>query len=69
MSAAAQTSVRSRVPLRWYQIAVVVLGLALATATALTTYLAARDTTATPIPASNAAPVAEQPCYRPHVPC
>jgi hypothetical protein len=66
---AAQTSVRSRVPVRWYQIAVVVLGLALAAVTALTVYLAARDTAATPIPPSNSTIVAEQPCYRPQVPC
>lgn len=69
MSAAVQASLPSRVAVRWYQVAVMVLGLALAAVTALAIYLAVRDTTPTPIPASDSGTVAEQTCYKPQVPC
>jgi hypothetical protein len=69
MSAATQASLPSRVAVRWYQVAVMVLGLALAAVTALAIYLAVRDSSPTPIPAGSTGTVAEQPCYRPQVPC
>ena len=74
MSAATRASLPSRVAVRWYQVAVIVLGLALAAVTALALYLAVNNPTAGAIPGSDSgtgysATVAEQPCYQPQVPC
>jgi hypothetical protein len=69
MSAAVQTSLPSRVTIRWYQVVVMVLGLALIAATALAVYLAVNKPTAAAVPGTDSGTVAEQTCYRPHVPC
>lgn len=74
MSAATQASLPARVAVRWYQVAVLVLGVALAAVTALAVYFAVTNPTAAAIPASNsgtssAGAVAEQPCYQPQIPC
>ena len=74
MSAATQASLPSRIAVRWYQVAVIVLGLALAAVTALALYLAVNNPTAAAIPGSDSGTgssgnVAEQPCYQPLVPC
>jgi hypothetical protein len=74
MSAAAHASLPSRVAVWWYQVAVIVLGLALAAVTALAVYLAVHNpaVAATPGPNSGtgySGTVAEQPCYQPQVPC
>ena len=45
--AATQASLPSRAAVRWYQLAVIVLGLALAAVTALAIYLAVNHSTAT----------------------
>ena len=74
MSAATQVSLPSRVAVRWYQVAVLVLGVALAAVTALAVYLAVNNPTAAAIPppnsgASSPGTVAEQPCFQHQVPC
>ena len=74
MSAATQISLPSRVAVRWYQFAVLILGLALAAVTALAVYLAVNDSAATARPAGSPATVdtgtvADHPCYQPQVPC
>ena len=74
MSAATQVSLPSRVAVRWYQIAVLVLGVALAAVTALAVYFAVTNPTAAAIPSPNPGPgysetVADQPCYQPQIPC
>lgn len=73
MSAATQASLPARVAVRWYQFAVLVLGVALAAVTALAVYFAINNPTAA-IPALNSGSsysgtVPEQPCYQPQVPC
>ncbi len=72
--APAQASLPSRAVVRWYQLAVVVLGLALAAVTALAIYLAVNHSTATASPTGStgtlhSGTVAEHPCYQPQVPC
>ena len=68
--AATQASLPSRVAVRWYQLAVIVLGLALAAVTALAVYLAVNNPTATAIPGSDSATVySGHPCWQIHVPC
>jgi hypothetical protein len=77
MSAATQAGRPSRVVVRWYQLAVVVLGLALAAVTVLAVYLALNNSAAAATPATgsgysgtgNSGTVADQPCWRPQVPC
>jgi len=69
MTTAVQASLPSRAAVRWYQVTVMALGLALAAVTALAIYLAVRDTTPTPIPTTNPGTVAQQTCYKPQVPC
>ena len=66
---ATQASLPARAAVRWYQLAVIVLGLALAAVTALAVYLAVNNPTAAPVPPSPSGPVAEQPCWQPQVPC
>jgi hypothetical protein len=71
---ATQASLPSRVAVRWYQLAVIVLGVALAAVTALAVYLAVNNSTATAVPGSTSGPgysgtSAEQPCWQPKVPC
>jgi hypothetical protein len=61
----------SRAVVRWYQLAMIVLGLALAAVTALAVYLAVNNPTAA-VPATGIVPagtVAVQPCWQPQVPC
>jgi hypothetical protein len=65
--AASQASLQSRAAVRWYQLAVIVLGLALAAVTALAIYLAFNNSTATPGPVHPGSGT-EQLC-QPHVPC
>jgi hypothetical protein len=72
--AAPQANLPPRAAVRWYQLAVIVLGLALAAVTTLAIYLAANHTTATASPTGSSATVhsgtvAEHPCYQPKVPC
>jgi hypothetical protein len=72
--AATQAGLPSRAAVRWYQLAVIVLGLALAAVTALAVYLAVNNPTATAMPGSNSATVdsgtgAEHPCWQIHIPC
>jgi hypothetical protein len=74
MSTATQARLPSRAAVHWYQIAVMILGLALAAVTALAVYLAVHNpaVAATPGPNSGtgySGTVAEQPCYQPQVPC
>ena len=71
---ATQASLPSRVAVRWYQLAVIVLGLALAAVTAMTVYLAVNNPTAAAVQGSTSGtgypgPVIEQPCWQPQVPC
>ena len=70
---ATQASRPSRAAVRWYQFAVIVLGLALAAVTALAIYLAVNHSTATASPGTSgtvhSGTVAEQTCYQPRVPC
>jgi len=65
VSTATQASLQSRAAARWYQLAVIVLGLALAAVTALAIYFAVNDSTATPI---HSEPGIERLC-QPQVPC
>jgi hypothetical protein len=72
--AATQASLPSRVVVRWYQLAVIVLGLALAAVTALAIYLAVNHSTVTASPTGtsgtvHSGTVAEHPCFQPRVPC
>jgi hypothetical protein len=74
MSAATPVGLPSRVAVRWYQLAVLVLGVALAAMTALAVYFAVTNPTAVAIPApgpgrGSSQTVAEQPCYQPQIPC
>ena len=74
MSTATQAGLPARAAVRWYRVAVMVLGVALAAVTALAVYFAVNNPTAAAIPAPNpetgySATVAEQPCYQPRVPC
>jgi hypothetical protein len=72
---ATQASLPSRVAVRWYQLAVIVLGVALAAVTALAVYLAVNNSTAAAaVPGSTAEPgysgtPAEHPCWQQRVPC
>jgi hypothetical protein len=65
---ATQASLPSRAAVRWYQLAVIVLGLALAAVTALAIYLAVDHSTATS-GTVHSGPVAGQPCWQAQVPC
>jgi hypothetical protein len=65
---ATQAGLPSRVAIRWYQLAVIVLGVALAAVIALAVYFAVNNSTAA-VPGSPSGPVAEQPCWQPQVPC
>jgi hypothetical protein len=68
--AATQASLPSRAAVRWYQLAVIVLGLALAAVTALAIYLAVNHSTPSLTGTSgHAGAVTEQPCFQPRVPC
>jgi hypothetical protein len=69
MSTATQTSLPSRVAVRWYQLALTVLGVALAAVTVLAISLAVHDSTPTPLPTGNPSPVSQQPCVKLHDPC
>jgi hypothetical protein len=66
---ATQAGPPSRVAIRWYQLAVIVLGVALAAVIALAVYFAVNNSTAAAVPGSPSGPVAEQPCWQPQVPC
>jgi hypothetical protein len=66
--AATQASLPSRAAVRWYQLAVIVLGLALAAVTALAIYLAVNHSTTTS-ETVHPGPVTGQPCWQSHVPC
>jgi hypothetical protein len=66
--AATPASVLSRAAVRWYQLAVIVLGLALAAVTALAIYLAVNHSTAVS-ETVHPGPVTGQPCWQPQVPC
>lgn len=66
---AKQAGPPSRVTIRWYQFAVIVLGVALAAVIALAVYFAVNNSTDTVVPGSPSGPVAEQPCWQPQVPC
>jgi uncharacterized RDD family membrane protein YckC len=66
---AKQAGPPSRVAIRWYQFAVIVLGVALAAVIALAVYFAVNNSTDTVVPRSPSGPVAEQPCWQPQVPC
>jgi hypothetical protein len=71
---ATRGSLPSQVAVRWYRLAVIVLGLALAAVTALAIYLAVNHSTATASPTGtvetiHSGPVAEYPCFQPRVPC
>ena len=65
--AATQASLPSRAAVRWYQLAVIVLGLALAAVTALAVYLAVSNPTVAP--SGTPGPGTAQPCWQPQVPC
>jgi hypothetical protein len=67
-STATQAGPPSRVAIRWYQFAVIVLGVALAAVIALAVYFAVNNSTVG-VPGSPSGPVAEQPCWQPQVPC
>jgi len=71
--AATRASLPSRAAVRWYQLAVLVLGLALAAVTALAVYFAVHNPTAAAVPATISGTghgtVAEQPCWQPQIPC
>ena len=75
--AAPPAGLPSRTAVRWYQLAVIVLGVALAAVTALAVYLAVNNSTSTVIPASNSASVQSgtyktyngHPCWQIHLPC
>jgi hypothetical protein len=54
--------------LRWYQLAVIVLGLALAGVTALALYLTVNHSTAAS-ETVHSGPITEQPCWQSQVPC
>jgi hypothetical protein len=73
MSAATQASLPFRVSVRWYQVAVVILGLALAAVTALAIYLAANNPIAAVPPSapgtSSPGTSATTPCWEIHVHC
>jgi hypothetical protein len=65
---ATQASLPSRAAVRWYQLAVIVLGLALAAVTAMAIYLAVNHSTATS-GTVHPGPFTEQPCWQSQVPC
>jgi hypothetical protein len=65
---ATQAGLPSRVAIRWYQLAVIVLGVALAAVIALAVYFAVNNSTAA-APGSPSGPVAERLCWQPQVPC
>jgi hypothetical protein len=69
MSAAAQVTIPPSTAVRWYRLAVTVLGLALVAVSALTVYLAAHGPTMAPLPDNQSRTVAEEPCHQPRVPC
>ena len=70
MSVATQATLSSPgVAVRWYQLAVIVLGVALAAVIALAVYFAVNNSTAAAVPGSPSGPVAEQLCWQPQVPC
>jgi hypothetical protein len=66
--ATTQASLPSRAAVRWYQLAVIVLGLALAAVTGLAIYLAVNHSTAVS-ETVHPGPVTGQPCWQPQVPC
>jgi len=66
---ATQGGLPSRVAIRWYQLAVIVLGVALAAVIALAVYFAVNNSTAARVSGSPSGPVAEQPCWQPQIPC
>jgi hypothetical protein len=73
-STTTQASLPSRAAVRWYQLAVLVLALALAAVTALAVYLAVHNPTVATVPATSSGTnhsgtVAEQPCWQPQIPC
>jgi uncharacterized protein (DUF2062 family) len=65
---ATQASLPTRAAVRWYQLAVIVLGLALAAATALAIYFAVNHSIATS-GIVHSGPVTEQPCWQSQVAC
>ena len=74
MSAATQASLPSRVAVRWYQLALVVLAVALAAVTALAVFLAVNNpTSAAGATATSgtgySGTIDDHPCWRIHVPC
>jgi hypothetical protein len=69
MSTATQASLPSRVAVRWYQLAVIVLGLALAAVTALAVYLAVNNPTPAAVPTPGPVVPVDQPCWKPNIPC
>ena len=69
---APQASLPSRAAVRWYQLTVIILGLALAAVTTLAVYLAVNNPTAAPSSPSGTGPsgtVTEQPCLQSQIPC
>jgi hypothetical protein len=66
-SSATEAGHPSRAAVRWYQLALLVLGVALAAVTALAVYLAVNNSTASPSPTSGT--VTEQTCWQPQVAC
>jgi hypothetical protein len=74
MSIATQASLPSRVAVRWYQLALVVLAVALAAVTALAVFLAVNNpSTAAGATITSgggyAGTIDDHPCWRVHVPC
>ena len=73
MSVATQATLSSLgVAVRWYQLAVMVLGVALAAVTALAVYLEVNNPAAFPATSSGtgySGTVADHPCWHPQVPC
>ena len=61
-----QASLPFRAAVRWYQLAVIVLGLALAAVTALAISFALNQSTAGTV---HPGPVTEQPCWQSQVAC
>jgi len=66
-----QASLPARVTVRWYQFAVIVLGLALAAVTTLVVYLAVNNPSAVPstFETGPSETGTEQPCWQSQVPC
>jgi hypothetical protein len=68
-STATGAGLPSRVAVRWYRLAVIVLGVALAAVTALAVFLAVNNSTAAAVPGGTSGSVTEQPCWQPQEPC